>query len=339
MKERDLILALHQSLSASPAQRSRLFESDAEILELAGQCLALTIDDFSAEDGFPTGDPELLAWNLIMATVSDLFAVGASPLALLNSIIASPEMDADFLARFSTGMNAALQVAGAHMLGGDAGTADAWRFTGVALGTCARPGAPLNRVSSAKAGQVLLSGRLGDGNLAAGVGASGLRFECRREAAAALVTAAAGGAQIACIDTSDGLGVSLANLAAVNDSLRIVIQRQAIPYAAGIAQAAGALDVPPEAFLLGSAGEYELLALWDESAALPPPGFQPIGWFDRSAAHGVYWQRSGERREGLRAEATRQPELPDPRASTSLDEYRADLFACAHAMFGRGRDT
>ena len=66
---------------------------------------------------------------------------------------------------------------------------------------------------------------------------------------------------------------------------------------------------------------------------------QPIGWFDRSAAHGVYWQRSGERREGLRAEATRQPELPDPRASTSLDEYRADLFACAHAMFGRGRDT
>lgn len=331
MTELEMIRALQHFLRTDPRQRSQPFASDAEIFEFEERLVALTIDGFCAEDGFTIEDPELLGSNLIIATVSDLFAVGAVPQVLLNSMIAAPGMDAAFLTRVSRGMQTALQLTGGHMLGGDVGTAATWQFTGVALGTLA--GSPLQRISSAAAGLILVSGPLGDGNLAAGIGGVPLRLECRLKESATLVAAADPDASVACLDTSDGLAVALANLAAVNPALRLVIDRRAIPYAAGIPEACAALDVPPETFLLGSAGEYELLVLWDDSLGPVPVGFQVIGWFDRSEAGGIFWQAEHDRPCALSPEALAQPELPDPRAADSLNAYRTALLALARAMF------
>lgn len=331
MKELEMIRALQHALRTDPRQRSQPFASDAEIFELEGRTFAMTIDGYCAEDGFAVEDPKLLGANLITATVSDLFAVGAVPEVLLNSMIAAPSMDRAYLTRMSAGMQTALEQTGGAMLGGDAGTAADWHFTGVALGTF--PGRVLQRTSAAEKGLILITGALGDGNLAAGVGGSPVRLECRREESARLAAASARSGAIACMDTSDGLAVALANLAAVNPALRLVIDRRAIPYAAGVAEAGAALDVPREIFLLGSAGEYELLALWPDGLSPAPAGFHAIGWFDRHAAGGIHWQTECDRPYRLAADAVAQPELPDPRAAESLEEYRTALMVLARALF------
>ena len=92
MKEADLIRAIRKHLKPAGSQRGRAWESDAEIVELAGRLLAVTVDDFSAEDAMAPGGtpPESLGWNLATATLSDLLAVGAEPEFMLHSVVVAP---------------------------------------------------------------------------------------------------------------------------------------------------------------------------------------------------------------------------------------------------------
>ena len=134
MKETELIATLAEGWARSPLQENERFASDAEILSLEGRRLAVTVDDYSAEDRLSAGDPALLGWNLVAATVSDLLAVGAVPRFVLNSFVATRDMDAAYLRALAGGMQQALSACGASMAGGDVGTGAEWRFTGFALG-------------------------------------------------------------------------------------------------------------------------------------------------------------------------------------------------------------
>ena len=97
MKEKAIIEAIWRNLKRPPTQRNRLFESDAEIVAINGQRLAFTIDEFSDEDCMRAENAELLGWNLVAATLSDLLAAGALPLYMLNSLVVAPWMDEDYL--------------------------------------------------------------------------------------------------------------------------------------------------------------------------------------------------------------------------------------------------
>ena len=323
MKETEIITALAEGLTRSKLQRNALFASDAEILALEGGRLAVTVDDYSAEDRFSVGDPALLGWNLIAATVSDLLAVGAVPRFVLNSFVATRAMDARYLRDLAAGMQEALTACGACMAGGDVGTGAEWRFTGVALGDFPAGQAPLSRIAPAGAGAVMVTGELGDANLAAGTQGPAPRFEVRRAESAVLAALAPG----ACIDTSDGLIRALEIFRELTPELRIDIDLAAIPYAAGVDRAATALDVPREVFLLGSAGEYELAALVPERAVgdLAGAGWRRIGAFDGGAPAGLFFRRGGER--------IAHPGLPDPREAESFDAYCAALVALARRLF------
>jgi thiamine-monophosphate kinase len=336
MKETEIIAALAEGLARSPLQQNALFASDAEILSLPGCRLAVTVDDYSAEDRLSAGDPVLLGWNLIAATVSDLLAVGAVPRFVLNSFVATRAMDAAYLRALAAGMQQALSACGACMAGGDIGTGAEWRFTGVALGEFPAGQVPLSRQAACGSGAVMVTGTFGDANLAAGTQDPAPRFEVRRAESARLARVEperAGTAPVACIDTSDGLVRALEIFGTLTPDLRIEIDLDAIPYAAGVDRAAGAMSVPREVFLMGSAGEYELAALVPESAGdeLARAGMRRIGTFRLDPPSGLFFRRGSER--------IAHPGLPDPREAESFDAYCAALVALARRLFhppGRG---
>ena len=330
MKETELIATLAEGWARSPLQENERFASDAEILSLEGRRLAVTVDDYSAEDRLSAGDPALLGWNLVTATVSDLLAVGAVPRFVLNSFVATRDMDAAYLRALAGGMQQALSACGASMAGGDIGTGAEWRFTGVALGDFPAGQAPLSRLASCSAGAVMVTGAFGDANLAAGAGGPAPRFEMRLAESALLAALAperAGTAPVACIDTSDGLIRALEIFGKLTPDLRIEIDLAAIPYAPGIDRAAEALNGPREVFLMGSAGEYELAALVPERAAddLARAGLRRIGTFRRDAQPGLFFRGGTDR--------IAHPGLPDPREVDSFDAYCTALMTLARRLF------
>jgi thiamine monophosphate kinase len=334
MKEKDVIVALAAQFADSARQRNERFSSDAEILELGETLLAVTVDDYSAEDRMSGDDPAQLGWNLITATVSDLLAVGAAPRFALNSFVASPAMDEAYLRTLASGMQQALTASGAHMAGGDIGTGADWRFTGVALGEFLSGQAPLSRRVACEAGAVVATGAFGDANLfaAAGLLAGMLvmapRFEVRlaESAALAALTVPAG-----CMDTSDGLVNVLETMCDLDPALRIELDLASVPLAPGVKAAAGAMRIPPETFLMGSAGEYELVALVPTDAVeeIVRAGWQRIGSFDRRSPGGLIFRRD----EDLIA----HPGLPDPRDAGSFEAYCAQLIDLSRALFEERR--
>ena len=329
MKERDAITALIAGMRRSPQQTNAPFASDAEIIDLDGARWAITVDDYSAEDRWDAGtasadDAGTLGWNLVTATLSDLLAVGAVPRFMLNSFVSTPRMDAAWLRALSAGMDRALDACGAYMLGGDLGTGAEWRFTGVALGALPAGRAALSRIARAPSGNVLVSGDFGDANLAAAsdLGAPRLEIRLAESQWLAETNADAGGA---CIDTSDGLVGALEALCLCDAGLRIELDCEAVPYAAGIDAAARALHLPREIFLMGSAGEYELVALAPEPADHQRHGLRRIGRFAHDGDPGLHFHRGGR--------WIAHPGLPDPREAASLEEYRGRLIALARKLF------
>ncbi len=323
MKEKDVIVALAGQFAGSARQHNECFTSDAEILELDGRLLAVTVDDYSAEDRMSGDDPAQLGWNLITATVSDLLAVGATPRFALNSFVASPAMDEAYLRALASGMQQALTACGAHMAGGDIGTGADWRFTGVALGEFRSGQAPMSRRTACEAGAVVATGAFGDANLfaaaglLAGMSVAAPRFEVRLAESAVLTAPAA------CMDTSDGLVNALETMCDLDPALRIELDLAAVSLAPGVTAAAGAMHIPPETFLMGSAGEYELVALVPNEAACP--GWRRIGSFDKHARGGLFFRREEE--------LIAHPGLPDPRDAGSFEAYCAQLIDLARALF------
>ncbi len=382
MTERDLIACLASACPRSSRQRNALFDSDAEIVDLAGSRMAITVDEFSAEDRFPSDDWKLLGWNLVAATMSDLFAVGAKPAFFLDAFVAPPAMDENDLRALGKGLAEALEACGASLAGGDVGTGAEWRFTGIAIGEFGDVARPMTRrlempssrdriagpvrlsassthagpsheletppgsVEIAVAGDVIVSGSLGDVNLAAATKGSAVRLELRIAESTALMrlNAAPEGEDdrpsIACMDTSDGFVSALETFCLLDPRLHIEIDLPSLPYASGVIEAARAMALPSEVFLLGYAGEYELVALvpdvlgWRKAIAgdgLAGGGFRAVGRFSTGGPFeamqpGLHFRRGNWRRP--------HPGLPDPRNAVSFEAYRDELIALALRLFG-----
>jgi len=322
MKERDTIEMLLRHRTASPKQRNAPFESDAEIFDAGGRLLAVTVDELSAEDGLSANDLRLHGANLATAVLSDLIAVGADPAFFLQSLAMPDEWGASGLAELSAGIGEALRAFGTALLGGDTGSAPEWRYTGVGIGTFPEGREPLTRVSSTPSGILAVTGNLGDANAAAFRGVSDPRFECRVDESRLARDTACG-----CIDTSDGLAAAVLAVASVNPSLRFVLDAGAVPLHPDAAQAAAEASIPPGAFLLGGAGEYELLFLLPDPWPEGEGPFTVIGRFETSSEGGVAVEADGRLRP---LEAS---DMPDPRGG-NREDYVRSIIELAAACFG-----
>ncbi|PIU19579.1 MAG: hypothetical protein COT18_06895 [Elusimicrobia bacterium CG08_land_8_20_14_0_20_59_10] len=330
MNEQDLISRLAAQFPRSPRQSNTLFGCDAEILKLGAERWCLTMDEFSPEeDLFTCESPERLGANLAVATLSDLLACGARPEFFMQSLVLPKAAKPAFADGVTAGIKRILSAAGCHLCGGDLGSAKNWRFTGFAMGRASK-GGPLTHKLSTGEYTLWVTGQLGDANFAAFKGLPTPAFELRLAEAKALRPHAA-----ACIDTSGGLIDALWLLSGQNPRLRFELDLALVPFARELSGDAKRTGIPAGAFLLGGAGEYELLfALPTDIAAgalqkIKKAGATRIGGAYPSKEPGLFFLRGGSPLSKM------QKAPPCPREFAAMKAYTSAVLAAARELFGK----
>jgi thiamine-monophosphate kinase len=164
--ENKIINNLTKSFSRSPLQVNKLHVTDAEIIQLENlpYDLAVTIDTISEE--IKTGlysDPYQIGWMSVMVNMSDLAAVGASPLGIVISQIFPKEISEEFLEKLQLGINDACKKCRTFVLGGDTNFGDELIISGCAIGTVEK-GKYLKRVGCKAGDKIFCTGKVGTGN-------------------------------------------------------------------------------------------------------------------------------------------------------------------------------
>jgi thiamine-monophosphate kinase len=241
-------------LPTAVARCNRTHECDAELVDLGlpGALLAITTDSLVEEirRGLYS-DARTIGWMAIVVSLSDLAAVGARPVGVLDAVTFPAEWDAAFRNLVVGGMAMALESHGTGILGGDVNDGPA-SVTTTALGLVDRDHVMTRR--GARLGDIVYStGPAGLGNafaferLVGGSGGSGVEYRpWARLAEAAVIARYA----TSCIDSSDGLFATLDQLARLNaaciclpedlsglmhPSAVALVDRQRIPQAALLA--------------------------------------------------------------------------------------------------------
>ncbi len=262
--ENQFIEKLADQLKRSPMQMNKLHESDAEIIRFSypsSEWLAVSTDSIVEE--IVTGlynDPYLVGWVTVMATLSDLAAVGAKPLGVLISEVLPRDYPDSSLVRLQQGIQNACALSDTYVLGGDVNSGEQLTMTGTAVGTV-RNARFLSRIGC-RPGDVLYSTNfLGTGNafaLSRFGGATDQRIEYRPQARLREGQCLSGIAT-SCMDTSDGVIATLDQLMRLNHhgfELDTDWESTLHPDAKEIAQWAG---LHPWLLFAGQHGEFELL--------------------------------------------------------------------------------
>jgi thiamine-monophosphate kinase len=250
----------------------RVFHGD-DALPLGDDCgavpwgddyLLATTDAMNEATHMPPGaTADRLGWHLVAINLSDLAAMGGTPLGFLASLSVPRGTDLAFLQSLAKGMDDACRAFGLVVLGGDTKEADRMSLAGTALGRVAQDEILLRR--GARPGdRLVVTGEVGRGGWAethlAASGEEGeralewlLRPTPRLAEGRLLATS---GAATSCMDVSDGVAATLAQMAAAS-GVRFAVDWDALPLAAPLR------GLPPEEardVVLYRGGDYELLA-------------------------------------------------------------------------------
>jgi thiamine-monophosphate kinase len=253
--------------SRSPQQMNNPHEADAELVEIDGNkthFLAITIDSVSEE--ISSGlyqDPFTMGWVTVMSNFSDLAAVGAEPLGIVISISLEPTRDDKFQEGIAKGIGAACQELGVYVLGGDTNTAPVISLTGCAVGFVPR-GRKISRVGVETGEAVFLSGEAGKGNAMGLVRMAQLPEEYFPEVSYRPLARVQEGQLIrdyasGCMDTSDGLLITLDQLFRVNNKGFVIEADWKTILAPEVYQFCEMAKVPAWFMAAGIHGEFELV--------------------------------------------------------------------------------
>ena len=164
--ENKIINDLTKSFHRSAKQLNKVHETDAEIIELENSPynLAITIDTISEE--IKTGlysNPYQIGWMSVMVNMSDLAAVGASPLGIVISQIFPKDISEEKIRIIQDGINDACNKCGTFVLGGDTNFGDELIISGCAIGTVEKR-KHLKRIGCMLGDKIYISGKVGNGN-------------------------------------------------------------------------------------------------------------------------------------------------------------------------------
>ena len=261
------VRAIDALIRAFPRRADQLngpHEADAELVPLGpDRWLAATVDILAGElaVGFYQ-DWHTTGWTLVQASLSDLAAVGATPLGVLLAITRGP--DGLVPERLAAGIADALRAEGVAALGGDLDDGAALNLSATALGLVEGT-PPLTRLGIRPGDALYATGPLGGGNALAIARLTGAPAELwpeerYRPRARLAEGRAARGVARAAIDTSDGPMSAIDHLARLNGvgfRLDFDLSRLLLPAAREAFTAAG---LPAWALFAGEHGEYELIA-------------------------------------------------------------------------------
>jgi thiamine-monophosphate kinase len=246
--------------------------------------------------------PEELGWRALMANLSDLSAMGASPVCYLVALAAPPETPVRLLDGIFRGMTNAGRSSGIRLMGGDTCRSENLVLCLTVMGKVS-PGKAVPRAGARPGDLLFVTGEPGWSRLGLRLLSGGrprdpkgwrreamrrhLRPEARWKEGA---LAARSGAVSAMIDLSDGLLPDLSHLLE-QGGMGAVLDEKAFRLSARFRKAAAELEEDPvEAFLAGGE-DYELLMsvrpqryeAFRKASRRFPAGAHPIGMVTRKA--------------------------------------------------------
>jgi thiamine-monophosphate kinase len=256
-----------QHFARAPHQINERYTADSEIIAIPGWSdprLAVTVDTVAEE--IAAGlyrDPFTMGWTSVMASLSDLAAVGAAPLGVLLSVAIDPERDEALIDGIAAGIESACRASGAYVLGGDTNASSNLSITVSSLGLIDGNNA-LTRVGCSPGDALYMTGRAGLGNALAAARLldapeSAFSESFYRPRARLMEGRLLRSWASACMDTSDGLLATLDQLMRLNgcgfelqcDWIRILA-----PKALALCRCTGA---PQWAMLAAPHGDFELV--------------------------------------------------------------------------------
>ncbi|MGG5820886.1 thiamine-phosphate kinase [Falsiroseomonas sp. HW251] len=257
------LIARHFRPLAGPGSLG--LSDDAALLDLPpGQQLVLAADAIVEGVHFLADDPpETIGRKLLRTNLSDLAAMGATPLGYLMTCAFPKGTPDDWIARFAAGLAEDQRAFRLHLLGGDTvATPGPASFSLTIVGSV-EPGRALRRQGAKPGDELWVSGTIGDGALGLLSLTGGLppdpelaeRYRLPRPRLA--LGRALAGIAAAAMDVSDGLVQDLGHLARAG-GCAAVIEAASVPLS-DPARAALAADPGLLARILAGGDDYELL--------------------------------------------------------------------------------
>ncbi len=239
---------------------------DCAVIDITDEeCLVVTTDMLHRQTDFP---PQMLPWQIgwMAAAVnfSDVAAMGASPIGILSALGFPADTDVGFIEEIARGIADCAKMCGASVIGGDIDTHEELTITGTTIGRI-KKSELLTRKGGRVGDKVCVTGHVGSAGAALRALEGGIHvtksllrtlfepiprtLEAQRLAASGAVTAMT--------DTSDGLAMSLHDLAA-EGGVSFRIYEDSLPVLDEVRMVAGNSDVLSE-LVLYKGGDFELL--------------------------------------------------------------------------------
>ena len=306
IKESAMINFIAHKFARSPLKLNNIHESDAEIIEIGnsnGNHLAVTTDSLAEE--LSSGlydDPYLAGWMLATVNLSDLAAVGATPLGLLISLTLKASHNSSFIDKMTDGISDACQAADTFILGGDTNHGNTDYLSGCALGLVEK-NKIISRVGAKPGDKIYITAPAGKGNMFAFMqlnkmnnAGDNISFKpSARLNHGRLI----GDYADCCIDTSDGVIHALDTLVRLNNVKAVICNSWDCIIDAQVAGICRNLEIPPWLPLAGIHGEFELcFAVAPEKrddfiGAAARQGWSPIPVGEIAEGKGVYINQAG----------------------------------------------
>ena len=297
------INSLISGFERSPYQLNKPHESDAEIIQLNDNTkLAITTDSISEE--ISTGlydDQYLVGWMIVTVNMSDLAAVGATPIGILISEIIPENFSEEKTKELQRGISDACKTYDTYVLGGDTNEGEKLILTGTAIGIIKNE-KTLSRVGC-KPGDILYSsGELGIGNAYAISKLTSKTNNLIKYKPAARIKECELISKYAssCMDTSDGLISTLDQLMRLNNvgfdikgNCEKLINDEALIYSKK-------LNIPSWLLFAGQHGEFELVFAIPQKLQQEfleeagQNGFEPIELGEVNAENEIKMKLNGE---------------------------------------------
>jgi thiamine-monophosphate kinase len=236
---------------------------DCGVVDWGDDYLVITTDAINPTTHVPAGaTPTQIGWYLTAVNLSDIAAAGARPLGFVAALSLPADTGIEVLRGLGQGMEECAREFGIPVLGGDTKQGDAMSLAGTAIGRVRKDRVLLRK--GARPGDVIIvTGELGRAGAAMkALETTSVRTEALQAILRPYPRVAEGsvfsesGAVTSCMDISDGLGSTVAQMAAMT-GLSYQIDWAAVPKAKALA------SLPPaqaRELALYSGGDYELLA-------------------------------------------------------------------------------
>lgn len=241
-------------------------EDDCAIIDISDKdCLVVTTDMLHRKTDFPLQmSGWQIGWMSAAVNLSDIASMGARPVGLLAAVGFTADMEVQEAEEIARGMSDCAMACGTSVIGGDIDLHDELTITGTALGRV-RKGSVLRRNGARPGDRICVTGTVGS------AGAALLVLENDLDGSDALLRSllepmprihegqrlAATGGVTSAIDTSDGLAMSLYDLAAAS-GVGFRIYEDRLPINDEVHDIAGSRDELLE-LALYTGGDFEML--------------------------------------------------------------------------------